>query len=74
MNLLQFRLQAMMVMATMLLFVSMLALNEWLFTQFEFARGINWIYLPAGVRLLCTLLFAEAGAIGLLLVSSMPLS
>jgi hypothetical protein len=31
--------------------------------------GINWIYLPAGVRLLSTLLFAEAGAIGLLLVS-----
>ena len=65
----QLRLQAMMVLATMLLFVAMLAINEWLFTRFEFARGINWIYLPAGIRLLCTLLFAEAGAIGLLLVS-----
>ena len=69
MNPLQFRLQAMMVLATMLLFVAMLAINEWLFTRFEFARGINWIYLPAGIRLLCTGLFAEAGAIGLLLVS-----
>jgi hypothetical protein len=57
MNSLPFRLKAMM------------AINEWLFTPFEFARGINWIYLPAGVRLLCTLLFAAAGAIGLLLVS-----
>lgn len=65
----QLRLQAMMAIATMALFVAMLAINEWLFTRFEFARGINWIYLPAGIRLLSTLLFAEAGAIGLLLVS-----
>ena len=69
MNMTQLRLQAMMVAATMVLFVAMLAINEWLFTRFEFARGINWIYLPAGIRLLSTLLFAEAGAIGLLLVS-----
>ena len=58
-----------MVVATIVLFGLMLAMNEWLFTRFEFAKGINWIYLPAGMRLLCTLLFAEAGAIGLLLVS-----
>ena len=63
------RLQSAMVMATMLLFVAMLAVNEWLFTKLEFAPGINYVYLPGGVRLLCTLLFAEAGAIGLLLVS-----
>lgn len=69
MNTLELRLQAMMVIATMMLFVALLAINEWLFTRFEFARGINWIYLPAGVRLLSTLLFAEAGAVGLLLVS-----
>jgi hypothetical protein len=69
MNTTQLRLQALMVAATMVLFVAMLAINEWLFTRFEFARGINWIYLPAGIRLLSTLLFAEAGALGLLLVS-----
>lgn len=60
-----------MVAATMVMFVITLAINELLFTKLEFAAGINWIYLPAGVRLLCTLLFAEAGAIGLLLVSWM---
>lgn len=65
----QLRLNFWMILVTMILFVSMLAINEWLFTKLEFARGINWIYLPAGMRLLCTLLFAEAGAIGLLLVS-----
>lgn len=63
------RLQVSMVIGTMVAFVLMLAVNEWLFTRFEFAPGINWVYLPAGMRLLCTLLFAEAGAVGLLLVS-----
>lgn len=69
MNMQQLRPQALMTITTMVLFVAMLAINEWLFTRFEFASGINWIYLPAGIRLLSTLLFAEAGAIGLLLVS-----
>lgn len=63
------RLQASMVLATMLVFLAMLALNEWLFTRLEFAPGINYVYLPGGVRLLCTLLFGGAGALGLLLVS-----
>jgi hypothetical protein len=58
-----------MVAATIGLFMAALAVNMLLFPQLEFAPGINWIYLPAGVRLLSTLLFAEEGAIGLLLVS-----
>lgn len=65
----QLRLNVLMVISTIVLFLAVLALNELLFTRSEFARGINWVYLPAGVRLLCTLLFGAAGAIGLLLVS-----
>lgn len=63
------RLQIGQVLVTMALFLAMLWINEQLFRRLEFAPGINWVYLPAGVRLLCTLLFAEAGAIGLLIVS-----
>jgi len=58
-----------MVAATVAMFAATLAVNHWLFARLEFSAGINWIYLPAGVRLLATLLFAEAGAVGLLLVS-----
>jgi len=54
---------------TAMLFIATIILNEYLFTRLEFAPGINWVYLPAGVRLLCVLLFAEAGAIGLLAAS-----
>lgn len=64
----QFRLNMLMVLCTVLLFSAMLALNE-IFRPLEFAPGINWVYLPAGMRLLCTLLFGGAGAIGLLIVS-----
>jgi hypothetical protein len=65
----QLRFQAALVATTMLAFVAALAANEWLFTRLELVPGINWIYLPAGMRLLCVLLFGDAGAIGLLLVS-----
>ncbi|NML45186.1 hypothetical protein HHL11_15640 [Ramlibacter sp. G-1-2-2] len=64
-----FRQQLACVLATIALFLAMLTLNEWLFARLEFLPGINWVYLPAGMRLLSTLLFAEAGAVGLLLVS-----
>jgi len=62
-------LQLAMVAVTMVAFALMLVLNEWLFAKLEFSRGINWIYLPAGMRLLSTLLFGTAGAVGLLLIS-----
>jgi hypothetical protein len=65
----QLKLYLLMVVATMVMFAVALGLNELLFTRLEFTAGINWIYLPAGMRLLCTLLFAEAGAVGLLVVS-----
>jgi hypothetical protein len=69
MNLATVRAQLLMVLGTIGLFLAMLEVNDWLFRRFEFVAGINFVYLPAGMRLLCTLLFAEAGAVGLLLVS-----
>ena len=61
------RLQLLFVLLTVALFLATLAVNEWFFHRLEFTRGINWVYLPAGVRLLCMLLFGGAGAIGLLI-------
>ncbi|TFY97957.1 hypothetical protein [Ramlibacter rhizophilus] len=58
------------VLLTVVIFLLTLVLNTLLFKAvFEHTPGIAWVYLPAGVRLLCTLLFAEAGGIGLLLAS-----
>ena len=44
-------------------------LNDWLFKAFELHGGANWIFLPAGLRLMCTLVFGVDGAIGLLLAA-----
>ncbi|MBA5607318.1 hypothetical protein H3H36_18330 [Duganella sp. FT3S] len=45
----------------------MMLANELFIFKAEYLKGIGWIYLPAGTRLLCTLLFGRMGAIGLLL-------
>lgn len=51
------------------LYLSFFWLNDWLFHTTALHDGANWIFLPAGLRLLCTLVFAGEGAIGLLLAS-----
>jgi len=63
------RLQLAMVLATIIVYTLTYVVNEWLFIRLVFAPGITWIYLPAGMRLLATLLFAESGAVGLLIAS-----
>lgn len=61
------RLNLVLILATVMLHGAMMLLNEIFFRRVEFLAGIGWIYLPAGTRLLCTLLFGGAGAIGLLI-------
>ena len=46
-----------MVAAAMLLHGAVMVLNEVFFRRAEFLQGIGWIYIPAGTRLLCVLLF-----------------
>jgi len=52
---------------TVAVYLLSLWLNEEIFTHTEFLRGVNWIYLPTGIRLLSTLLLGADGAIGLLI-------
>ncbi len=47
------------------LWVTLFKLNEWLFSTFEFAEHVNWIFLPAAVRVAAILLFRVRGAVGL---------
>ncbi|WNC88880.1 hypothetical protein RI103_14420 [Paraburkholderia sp. FT54] len=57
------------VVGTAVVFILSLWLNQEIFTHTEFVRGVNWIYLPSGVRLLSTLLLGGDGAVGLLIAS-----
>ncbi|OYY58216.1 MAG: hypothetical protein B7Y05_16700 [Polynucleobacter sp. 24-46-87] len=44
-------------------------LNNWLASELSYGLGVNWIYLPAGLRLFLTLIFGLPGAIGIALAS-----
>ena len=50
----------------MVAFLLSLWINQAVFTDTSFIRGINWIFLPSGIRLLSTLLVGVDGFIGLL--------
>lgn len=42
-------------------------LNTWLFSAIEFNEQVNWIFLPAALRVVAVLLFSWRGAAGLFL-------
>ena len=44
-------------------------INDWLTTHLTFGLGVNWIYLPAGLRLFLTLIFGFPGALGIAIAS-----
>ncbi len=44
--------------------ISFLPLYDLLFSWTEFVPGINWIYLPHGLRMMLVLLLGPAGALG----------
>jgi hypothetical protein len=50
-------------------YTSLFYVNHWLTSDFIFSLGVNWIYLPAGLRLFLTLIFGLPGAIGITLAS-----
>ncbi len=55
--------------ASAVLYFTFFHLNAYAFRALEVHAGASWVFLPAGLRLLCTLLFGLEGAIGLLIAS-----
>lgn len=53
------------------LYFGFFRLNAYAFHAFQVHAGASWIFLPAGLRLLCTLVFGGEGAIGVLLASAL---
>jgi len=44
-------------------------LNAHLFGDLQFSAGVNWVFIPSGLRLLLVLVLPELGAIGIVLAS-----
>lgn len=57
------------VVGSVVFYLLLARLQDWVFPNVEFMRGVGWIYLPAGARLLCPLLLGLPGALGVLLGS-----
>jgi len=49
------------------LFVAMFELNAWALTSLEHTPGVNWIFLPAGLRVFLVLILGAPGALGVVL-------
>lgn len=58
---------ALMLLISALFYVGFFHLNGWLFSAFEHSQGVNWIFLPAGFRVLLVLALGLPGALGIVL-------
>ena len=54
-----------------LLYSIFFALNHFLFSWLDFSESISWLFLPAGMRLLLTLVFSFNGALGISFASTL---
>jgi len=61
--------QAALALTSAVLFVCFFEFNNWIFSSFQYNEGINWIFLPAGFRVILVLTMGLPGAIGLMLGS-----
>ena len=56
---------ALMVIVSACLFVGFFQLNGWALAPFEYTPGVNWVFLPAGFRVLLVLILGLPGALGI---------
>lgn len=56
-----------MVAISALLYVEFFRLNELMFARLEHIQGVNWVFLPAGFRVLLVLCMGLPGAAGILM-------
>lgn len=52
-----------------LAYAGLFYLNDWLTSHLVYGLGVNWIYLPAGLRLFLTLIFGLSAATGIAIAS-----
>lgn len=56
-----------MVLLSAVLFVGLYQFNAWLFSALEHSKGVNWVFLPAGFRVMLVMAMGIPAAIGIFL-------
>jgi hypothetical protein len=59
------------VAATAVAYFLLFELSDFLFGWLRFSETANWIFLPSGLRLVFVLIFVEAGAIGIVVATTL---
>ena len=49
------------------LFAVFFHFNDWIFSELTYTKGVNWIFLPAGFRIILVLILGLPGAVGITL-------
>lgn len=55
------------ILISAVLFVAFFNLNDWVFSSIEYRQGVNWIFLPAGFRVILVLVMGVPGSVGIML-------
>lgn len=55
------------ILVTAVLWITLFKMNEWLFQATSINQHINWIFLPAALRMVSVMLLGASGSIGLVL-------
>lgn len=50
-----------------ILFFGFFQFNHWLFSNLEYRHGVNWVFLPAGFRVILVLIMGLPGSLGIML-------
>lgn len=50
-----------------LLFIAFFDVNDWAFADMEYREGVNWIFLPAGFRVVLVLVMGLPASVGIML-------
>jgi hypothetical protein len=62
-------LQVSMVLVSAVVYFFAFQLNAYLFGDWQFSAGVNWVFMPSGLRLLLVLVLLHLGALGIALAS-----
>jgi hypothetical protein len=63
------RLHVSLVLVCAVIYFFAFQLNDFLFGDLQFSAGVNWVFIPSGLRLLLVLVLSQLGAIGIALAS-----
>ena len=58
---------AALILISALLFVAFFHVNDWVFAGIEYRHGVNWIFLPAGFRVILVLTMGIPAGMGIML-------